>query len=60
MPPDKPVQDVDNKGTVNAGLPQAPDIVGPTGEESPDVTHDEVDDPRKTRAPAPNVPRKVG
>jgi hypothetical protein len=51
----KPAQDVDNKGTANAGEPQAPDIVGPTGEESPDVTHDEVR--RTPPAPRPAEPR---
>jgi hypothetical protein len=52
MTSDKPTQDVDNKGTVNAGEPQAPDIVGPTGEESPDATHDEVGRTRERRPPA--------
>jgi hypothetical protein len=45
---DHTAQDVDNKGTANAGEPQAPDIVGPTGEESPDATHDTVTSTLKT------------
>jgi hypothetical protein len=43
MAPNDRNQDVDNPGTANLGDEQSPDIVGPTGEESPDVAHDEPD-----------------